>query len=58
MMQWAPTKSTTKNKIGYKKTKCNDPVYQEKLKRKWLEKKSEDDDPDYKSNIANHKYPP
>ncbi len=30
MMEPAQTKSMTKNKIGYKKTKRNDPVYKAK----------------------------
>jgi hypothetical protein len=55
MMQPAPPKATTKKRIGCKKTKLDDPVYQEKLKRKQLEKKLEDDDPDYKPDNDKHK---
>jgi hypothetical protein len=58
MMQPAPLKATTKNRIGYKKTKLDGPVYLEKLKRKQLEKKLEDNDPDYEPDIANCKHPP
>jgi hypothetical protein len=58
MMQPAPPKATTKNRIGYKKTKLNNPVYKAKLKEKQLEKKLEDDDPVYEPNVANHKPPP
>jgi hypothetical protein len=32
-MEPEPTKATTKNKIGYKKTKHNDFVYKAKLKK-------------------------
>jgi hypothetical protein len=49
-MQPAPTKATTMNKIGYKKTKCNDSVYKAKLKKKKLEKNLEDEDSNYEFN--------
>ena len=38
-------------KIGVKRTKLNNALRKEKLKRKKLEKKLEDDDPDYVPNI-------
>ncbi len=68
-MQPAPNKATTMNKIGYKKTKCNDSVYKTKFKKK-LEKKLVDEDSDYEPNrfeakdsdyepnVANCKPPP
>ena len=38
-------------KIGVKRTKCNNALHKEKLKRQKLAKKLEDDDPDYVPNI-------
>ena len=38
-------------KIGVKRTKLNNALRKEKLKQKKLEKKLEDDDPDYVPNI-------
>ncbi len=38
-------------KIGVKRTKRNNTLRKEKLKRQKLEKKLEDDDPDYVPNI-------
>ena len=38
-------------KIGVKRTKCNNALRKEKLKRQKLAKKLEDDDPDYVPNI-------
>jgi hypothetical protein len=38
-------------KIGVKKTKCNNALCKEKMKRQKLAKKLEDDDPDYVPNI-------
>ena len=46
-MEPAFTKAKTMKKIGHKKTKCNNSVYKEKLKKKNLEKKLEDEDSDY-----------
>jgi hypothetical protein len=46
-MDAAMTKVKKMNKIGVKKTKRNDSVYKEKLKKKKLEKKLEDEDSDY-----------
>jgi hypothetical protein len=57
MMQTAPSKAATKKRIGYQKPKLNEPVYQEKLKRKQVEKKLEDDDPDYEPDVDNCKPP-
>ncbi len=48
-MEPVPTKATTMNEIGYKKTKHDDSVYKAKLKKK-LEKKLEDEDSDYEPN--------
>jgi hypothetical protein len=39
------------NKIGVKRTKCNNSVYKEKLKKKKLEKKLEDEDSYYEPNL-------
>jgi hypothetical protein len=39
------------NKIGVKRTKCNNFVYKEKLKKKKLEKKLEDEDSGYEPNL-------
>jgi hypothetical protein len=47
----AMTKVKKMNKIGVKRTKCNDSVYKEKLKKKYLEKKLEDEDSDYEPNL-------
>ncbi len=47
----ALTKAKTMKKIGHKKSKCNDSVYKEKLKKKKLEKKLEDKDSDYEPNL-------
>ncbi len=58
MMPLAPPKATTKNQIGYKKTKLDDPVYKAKLKKTKLEKKLEDEDSYYELDIANRKPPP
>ncbi len=38
-------------KIGVKRTKCNNALCKEKLKQQKLEKKLEDNDPDYVPNI-------
>jgi hypothetical protein len=38
-------------KIGVKRTKCNNALRKEKLKQQKLEKKLEDDDPNYVPNI-------
>jgi hypothetical protein len=38
-------------KIGVKRTKCNNALHKEKLKRQKLAKKLEDDDPEYVPNI-------
>jgi hypothetical protein len=66
----AMTKVKKMNKIGVKRTKRNDSVYKEKLKKKKLEKKLEDEDSDYEPNlfeakdsdeqvdVSNHKPPP
>ena len=43
----ALTKAKTMKKIGHKKTKPNNSVYKDKLKKKKLEKKLEDEDSDY-----------
>jgi hypothetical protein len=60
----------TMNNIGYKKTKCNDSIYNAKLKNMVIEKKLEDEDSDYEPNcfeakvsdyepdVANRKPPP
>ncbi len=45
------TKVKKKDKIGVKRTKHNDSVYKEKLKKKKLEKKLEDEDSDYEPNL-------
>jgi hypothetical protein len=45
------TKAKKMNKIGVKRTKCNDSVYKEKLKKKKLEKKLEDEGSDYEPNL-------
>jgi hypothetical protein len=47
----AMTKAKKINKIGVKRTKRNDSVHKEKLKRKKLEKKLEDKDSDYQPNL-------
>ena len=47
----AMTKAKKMNKIGVKRTKCNNSVYKEKLKKKKLEKKLEDEDSDYEPNL-------
>ena len=47
----AMTKAKKMNKIGVKRTKCNDSVYKEKLKKKILEKKLEDEDSYYEPNL-------
>jgi hypothetical protein len=46
----AMTKAKKMNKIGVKRTKHNDSVYKEKLKKN-LKKKLEDEDSDYEPNI-------
>jgi hypothetical protein len=48
----AMTKAEKMNKIGVKRTKCNDYVYKEKLKKKKLEKKLEEEDSDYEPTIS------
>ena len=45
------TKAKKMNMIGVKRTKCIDFVYKEKLKKKKLEKKLEDEDSDYEPNL-------
>ncbi len=45
------TKAKTMKKIGRKKTKRNDSVYKEKLKKNKLEKKLEDEDSDYEPSL-------
>ncbi len=53
-------------KIGVKRTKCNNALRKEKLKWQKLEKKLEDDDPDYvpatdledEGDVSNRKTPP
>jgi hypothetical protein len=45
------TKAKKMNKIGVKRTKHNDSVYKEKLKKNKLEKKLEDEDSDYEPNL-------
>jgi hypothetical protein len=45
------TKVKKMNKIGVKRTKHNNSVYKEKLKKKKLEKKLEDEDSDYEPNF-------
>jgi hypothetical protein len=69
-MDPAMTKAKKMNKIGVKRTKFNDYVYKEKLKKKKFEKKLEDEDSDYELNlfevkdsddevdVSNHKPPP
>ena len=47
----AMTKAKKINKIGVKRTKRNDSAYKEKLKKKKLEKKLEDEDSDYEPNL-------
>jgi hypothetical protein len=47
----AITKAKKMKKIGCKRTKRNDSVYKEKLKKKKLEKKLEDEDSDYEPNL-------
>ncbi len=47
----AITEAKKMKKIGRKRTKCNDSVYKEKLKKKKLEKKLEDEDSDYEPNL-------
>ncbi len=47
----AMTKVKKMNKIGVKRTKRNGSVYKEKLKKKKLEKKLEDEDSDYEPNL-------
>jgi hypothetical protein len=47
----AMTKAKKMNKIGVKRTKRNDSAYKEKLKKKKLEKKLEDEDSDYEPNL-------
>jgi hypothetical protein len=46
----AMTKVKKMQKIGVTRTKCNNSVYKEKLK-KIMEKKLEDEDPDYEPNL-------
>jgi hypothetical protein len=43
-IQLAPTKATTMNKIGYKKTKRDNSIYKAKFKKRKLEKKMEGED--------------
>jgi hypothetical protein len=43
------------NKIGFKRTKRNNAVHKEKLKKKKLEKKLEDNDSDHQPNIFDAK---
>jgi hypothetical protein len=50
-MDPAMTKVKKMNKIGVKRTKRNDSVYKEKLKKKKLEKKLENEDSDYEPNL-------
>ncbi len=50
-MDPAMTKVKKMEKIGIKRTKCNDSVYKEKLKKKELEKKLEDEDLDNEPNL-------
>jgi hypothetical protein len=50
-MDSAMTKDKKMNKIGVKRTKHNDSVHKEKLKRKKLEKKLEDKDSNYQPNL-------
>ena len=45
------TKAKKMNKISVKRTKRNDSVNKEKLKKKKLEKKLEDEDSDYEPNL-------
>ncbi len=47
IMEQAITKAKEMKKIGRKRNKCNDSVYKEKIKKKKLEKKLEDEDSDY-----------
>ncbi len=47
----ALTKAKKMKNIGHKKTKRNDFVYKEKLKKKKLEKKLEDENSDYEPNL-------
>ena len=47
----AMTKAKKMNKICVKRTKPNNSVYKEKLKKKKLEKKLEDEDSDYEPNL-------
>jgi hypothetical protein len=47
----AMTKAKKLNKIGVKRTKRNNSVYKEKLKKKKSEKKLEDEDSDYEPNL-------
>jgi hypothetical protein len=47
----AKTKAKKMNKIGVKRTKCNNAVQKEMLKRKKLEKKLEDEDSTCQPNI-------
>ena len=47
----AMTKAKKMNKIGVKRTKRNESVYKEKLKKTKLEKKLENEDSDYESNL-------
>ncbi len=51
IMEQAITKAKKMKKIGCKRTKHNDSVYKEKLKKKKLEKKLEDEDSDYEPNL-------
>ncbi len=47
----AMTNAKKMKKIGCKRTKRNDSVYKEKLKKKKLEMKLEDEDSDYEPNL-------
>ncbi len=50
-MEPAHTKAKTMKKIGHKKTKRKDSVYNKKLKKKKLEKKLEDEDSEYEPKL-------
>jgi hypothetical protein len=50
-MELALTKAKKMKKIGRKKTKRNDSVYKEMLKKKNMEKKLENEDSDYEPNL-------
>ena len=51
----AMTKVKKMNKIGVKRTKRNNSVYKEKIKKKKLEKKLVDEDSDYEPNLFESK---